>query len=74
MSCCTAAEITRDIAVLGEACEIQLALGLLLVVASVAVFLRERFNLLLKHIGPRRRSDRAEDEQDEMAERGVPKS
>ena len=69
-----ASEVARDVAVLGETREIQLAPGLLLVVASVAVLLRKRFDLLLKHIGLRRRGDCAEDEQNEMAEKGVPKS
>ena len=48
-----APEIARDIAVLGESREVQFPLGLFLVVAGVAIFLRERFDLLLKHVRPR---------------------
>ena len=65
-----APKIAHHIAVPSVAGEIQIAFGLFLVVATVAVFLRERLYPVLKYIGPRwRRSQRAEHHEREQMHR-----
>jgi len=67
-----AAKILGDIAVPSETREVEFALGLLLVVAGVAVLPRKRFDPIAKLIGLRRRTNRDGDERQDTPDQAIP--